>query len=154
MKNKRWLALCGFVGLLCSCSTEPSREILITDFPTGPPGTVSFAEVIYVNTDSTAPKTMDILIRLLNESSGSGHFDFVIETVSPDSLVWRDTLTAPYIIRDATETSSLTYTDIKLGYRSQTQFERMGAYRFRFSPAVPGSFDKKIIGIGIEVTSQ
>ena len=151
MKSRLLFIVLGVIGLMCSCSTDPSREIRVTEITGEVWSNSSPADVFYENDDTLGLKTIHALIRFRNDFQYD-RIDFVVETLTPDSLIWRDTLSVSYRGESPIETVSLTYTDVKTDYRTQSRLERTGIYRFRFVPAMPESYVETVIGAGIEIT--
>lgn len=152
MKSKYWrIALCAAI-LFSSCVTDHVSEIIVSDVPVRW-SKLDPVEVAYENTDTLALKKMDVLVRFRNDFAFD-RLDFVLETQSPDSLYWQDTVSVFCTLPALTEVSSLTYTDVKTVYRSHSRLSRTGVYRFRFTPLMPETYLKGIAGVGIEVTKN
>ena len=151
MKGKHLFALVGVIGLLYSCSVGIPPRILVTEVTPGKWGEWAPADVWYENTDTLGRKKLDILVRFRNDFA-CDRFDVVLETLTPDSLVWRDTLSVPFEKKEFIEAVSLTYTDVKTPYRNPAQLLRPGPYRFRFTPAPAALCVGEVIGVGIEIT--
>lgn len=152
MKSKLLFIVWGAMAGMCSCSTEPSLEIRVAEITGEVWSNSSPADVLYENSDTLGLKTIQALIRFRNDFQYD-RLDFVVETLTPDSLIWRDTLSVSYREGAPVETTSLTYTDLKTDYRSQSRLGRTGTYRFRFIPAMPESYVENVIGAGIEITT-
>ena len=151
MKNR--LPLYGFlvaVGLMCGCAGMPGESLVQEVAPEWSPALP--VDVFYENTDTLGERAIGVLVRFRNDFS-CDRLDVVLETLTPDSLVWRDTVSVSFG-GGGVETASLTYTDVKTPYRSRSRFGRPGTYRFRFTPANPGSCTEGVIGVGVEITTN
>jgi gliding motility-associated lipoprotein GldH len=138
-----WLA-----GAMVSCTESAVGDIRVTEVAPGDWGPQTPAEVVYDNVDTLRHRNLSVLIRLRNDFPYD-RLDFVVETLTPDSLLWRDTLS---LRPEPVEAASLTYTDVKTAYRSGTILEHAGAYRFRFTPSMPETTVKEVIGVGVVVS--
>jgi hypothetical protein len=106
-------------------------------------------EMVWENNDTLSRRTLSVLVRLRSDFR-SDRLDLIVETLTPDSLHWRDTVTVRPSVPEA---YSLTYMDIKTPYRSDVIFKRAGDYRFRFTPLRLGTL-KKVVGVGIKVAGE
>ena len=108
-------------------------------------------DVWYENSDTLGGRTLEVLVRFRNDFA-CDRLDFVLETLTPDSLVWRDTLSVPFGRNERIETASLTYTDVRTPYRDRSELSRPGRYRFRFTPAETALCTDEVIGVGLVIT--
>jgi gliding motility-associated lipoprotein GldH len=154
MNPKHLTLLPVIIGWLASCSSWSDRAATVQEV--GPRGWSEQQPVVvsYENTDSLERKKLSVLIRFRKDFSYD-RLDFVVETFTPDSLVWRDTLSLPAGAGSGLiETTSLTYVDAKTPYRSNSVLGRTGEYRFRFTPLMPEEPLHEVVGVGIEVAGE
>ncbi|MDR0955075.1 MAG: gliding motility lipoprotein GldH [Rikenellaceae bacterium] len=137
----------------CSWSWSWNRHQIVQDVTPGSWSAAQPAIVLYENRDTVFEQSLTALVRFRNDFDFD-RLDFVLETLTPDSLVWRDTLSVAYP-PEAKEkkATSLTYTDAEVVYRTGVVLNRPGLYRFRFTPLMPETPVDAVIGVGIGITT-
>ncbi len=140
------LLFCGLAALLSvGCSDLPERGAVVREIPRGTWEARQPINVVYENTDTLSRRELAVLVRFRSDFAGD-RFDFVLETLTPDRQLTRDTLS---VRPDRAETVSLSYLDTRTVYRSFALLDRPGEYRFTFMPLAP---IEHVIGVGIEIS--
>jgi hypothetical protein len=151
--NKAYFLFAAHALALTSCSFEINNVWTIVEISPGSWSASHPATTIYHNSDTTKTKTLTALIRFRNDFDFD-RLDFVVETLTPDSLTWRDTLSVAYPPEPPKkQAKSLTYTDAEVVYRTGVVLNRPGLYSFRFTPLMPETPVDAVIGVGIGVTT-